>query len=286
MKPSLTGARGASALLLFLVAALSLGAAPVRVVSQTVGTDELLLALAKPGQIAALSQLGRDPAFSACAAEAAAYPSVQPNGDAESVLRFRPTLVLCTDYSRAELTEQLRRAGVRILVFNRYYSLEDDYANLRRLGAELGARERAEAIIAGCRERMAALKARLRGVRPVAVIAPSIYGLIPGSETTFQDLCDHAGAVNLAASLGHMRGHSAPPAEEMLRWPVERVVLGGSDAARALAPLRSLSPYQFMDAVRSGRAALVEPWQLSCVSHHRIDGYEALARALHPEAFR
>ena len=27
------------------------------------------------------------------------------------------------------------------------------------------------------------------------------------------------------------------------------------------------------------------PWQLSCVSHLRVRGYEQLARALHPEAF-
>ena len=37
--------------------------------------------------------------------------------------------------------------------------------------------------------------------------------------------------------------------------------------------------------VREGRAVRVESYQLSCVSHRRIDGYEQLARALHPEAF-
>ena len=36
--------------------------APVRVVSQTVGTDELLLALAEPEQVAALSHLARETA--------------------------------------------------------------------------------------------------------------------------------------------------------------------------------------------------------------------------------
>jgi iron complex transport system substrate-binding protein len=44
----------------FLAATFSFGA-EVRVVSQSVGTDELLLALAEPGQIAALSHLANDP---------------------------------------------------------------------------------------------------------------------------------------------------------------------------------------------------------------------------------
>ena len=70
------------------------------------------------------------------AALAASYPALKPNGDAESVLKYRPTVVLSADYSRAELIAQLRQSGVRILVFDRYATIEDDYANLRRLAAE------------------------------------------------------------------------------------------------------------------------------------------------------
>ena len=267
-----------------LATVLRAGPVSVRVVSQTVGTDELLLALADPGQIAALSQLARDPEYSAVAALAAGYPALKPNGDAESVLKYRPTLVLSADYSRAELIAQLRQAGVRILVFDRYATIEDDYANLRRLAGELGAQARAERLIARCQRRMAVLTRSLRGVKPARVIAPSVYGLIPGADTTFQDLCEHAGALNLAATLGHLRGHAAPPVEQMLTWPVDWVVLGGADLREALAPFLRLPPYEFMDAVKSGRAVLLRPYLLSCVSFHRIDGYEELARVLHPGA--
>jgi iron complex transport system substrate-binding protein len=260
-------------------------AASVRVVSQTVGSDEMLLALANPGQIAALSELAQDPEYSAVSRSARGYPTLIPGGDAESVLKYRPTLVLCADYSRAELVAQLRRAGIRVLIFDHYMTLEDAYANLRAVAHELGAEARAERLIAECRRRMAEVQRRLRGVKLVRVIAPSIYGLIPGADTTFQDLCDHAGAVNLAATLGHLRGNAAPPAEQLLTWPVDRMVLGGTNLATALAPFRHLSPYEFMDAVRAGRAVLVRPYLLSCVSFYRVDGYEELARALHPEAF-
>jgi iron complex transport system substrate-binding protein len=254
----------------------------VRVVSQTVGSDELLIDLAKPGQIAALSHLARDPNFSGVATEAGAYPQLSPGCDAEGALRFRPTLVLCADFSRIEFVTQVRRSGVRVIVFERYRTLQDSYANLRLLAAELGAEARAEELIAACEARVARLKARLSGSRSVRVIAPSTYGMIPGMDTTFQDLCDHAGAENLGATLGGLAGHAAPPEESMLVWPVERVVLGGSDRARALAPFLKLPPYQFMPSIREGRAVLIPPWLLSCVSHRRVDGYEILAEALHP----
>lgn len=258
------------------------------IVSQTVGTDELLLALAKPEQVAALSALSRESIYSAVATEAKGYPQLSRTADVEFVLRYSPTLVLCADYSSAELVAQLRRAGVKVIVFYRYYSLEDAYGNLRLLAREVGpsAEARAERIVADCESRVRALRERLRGVKPVRVIAPSTYGIIPGDRSTFQDMCDHADAENLAHTLGHLHGHAPTPDEQVLSWPVEEVVVAGDDLPSALAPFRALPPFKFMAAVSEGRAVLIKPWQLSCVTHHRVDAYEDLARALHPEAFR
>ena len=145
---------------------------------------------------------------------------------------------------------------------------------------------RAERVIADCRARVRALREKLRGVPPVRVIAPSTYGVIGGAETTFQDLCDHAGAINLAATLGHLRGHQPPPDEQMLTWPVDKVVIAGDAAAAALAPFVDLPPYKFMAAVRGRRVALLAPYMLASVTQYRVDGYERLARELHPEVFK
>jgi iron complex transport system substrate-binding protein len=257
-------------------------------VSETVGSDELLLALARPEQIGALSHLALEPAYSAVAEEARGYPHLRRDGDVEGILKYKPTLVLLANYSRAELVAQVERAGVKTLFFDRYGTLDDAYANLRRLAVELGpeAMRKAESIVADGRARIESLRARLAGRSRIRVIAPSTYGLIPGADTTFQDLCDHAAADNLAASLGHLRGHEPPPEEQMLTWPVDRVVLAGDDRQQALAGFLAISPYRLMPSVREGRVALLRPYQLSCVSHHRVEGYEELARALHPEAFR
>ena len=265
----------------------ALAAEPIRVVSQTVGTDELLLAVAAPDQIAALSHLSDDPMFSAVSEAARAYPKLTL-GDAETVLKHRPTLLLATDFSRSELIEQVRRAGVRVMTFDRYATLDDAFVNLRRLAAELGGDSpaRAEQVIAETQRRVVALADRLAGVQPKRVIAPSTYGVIPGRATTFQDQCEHAGAINLAATLGGLVGHAAPPNEQMLTWPIEYVVVAGESLEAALAPFRKLPPYAFMPAVRQNRAVLIAPYMMSCVSHLRVEAYEAIARGLHPERFR
>lgn len=258
----------------------------VRVVSQFVGGDELLLALAEPGQIAGLSHLAHEAEFSAVAEEAKKYPQVV-RGDAEAVLKYAPTLVLFADYSRGELVEQIRRTGIKTIVFERYHNLEDAFANLRLLAKELGpkAEARAEAIVADSEVRLRVLAERLKNVKPVRVIAPSTYGVVGGADTTFQDMCDHAGAINLAATLGGLRGHEPPPNEKMLTWPIDKVVVAGKSVDEALAPFLALPPYKFLAAVKEKRAALIEPYMLSSVTHHRVEGYERLARELHPGAF-
>jgi iron complex transport system substrate-binding protein len=105
--------------------------------------------------------------------------------------------------------------------------------------------------------------------------------VLAGRGTTFDDLCVHAGADNLARSLGRLDGFARLPAEAMLAWPVDVFVVGGQSGEFQQTP-----PYPQMMARRDIRVLRLAPWMLGCVSHRRIDAYEALARALHPEAFR
>ncbi len=262
---------------------LPLGAAhPQRVVSQAVGTDELLLALADPGQIAALSHISHDAEFSPVATEARRFPALK-DSDAESVLRFRPDLVLAASFTRPETLALLKRAGVHLVVLDRFDSLEDIYASLRILGRELGQEARAEAVITQCRSRVEALAARLKGVRAVRVLSAGVYPFTSGTGTTFQDLCDHAGALNVAAEAG-LKGHAPTPSESLLTWNIEVLVASGEGDLRAR--LGTMPHYRALPAFKAGRIVVIPDAMMSSLSHHRIATYEALARALHPERFR
>ncbi len=270
-------------LALLLVLALPLGAArPQRVVSQAVGTDELLLALADPGQIAALSHIAQEARFSPVAAEAKRYPMIRES-DAESVLRFRPDLVLATSFTRPETLSLLRRAGVHLVVLDRFDTLEDVYASIQLLGRELGQEARAQALIAQCRSRVEALAGRLRGVKPVRVLSATVYPFTSGTGTTFQDLCDHTGALNVAAEAG-LRGHAPTPSERLLLWHAEVLVV--SDDPGIQARLGEIPHYRALPAFKAGRLVPVPGPMMSSISHHRIAAYEVLARALHPDRFR
>ena len=256
---------------------------PSRIVSQTAGTDEMLMALADPGQIAALSVLSRNPDYCYDTDQAAKFPQLKAS-DAEAILRFHPDLVLMASFSRPETVAQIRRAGIAVILLDRFDTLEDTCADLRLIGQAAGHGDRAEALIASMRARVDALAKRLSGAPPARLLAPSTYGYIAGRDTTFDDLCRHAGAVNVAAEAG-LEGHAPIPAEQVLAWKVDALVLEGTDRAAALARVRQVAPFKYMDATIQGRCVLLPEALLATVSQHRVDAYEALAKALHPDRF-
>jgi iron complex transport system substrate-binding protein len=273
-------------LLTFLLAlpALLGAGGPARVVSQTVGTDDLLMAIAEPGQIAALSHLARDARFSPSARAGQRFPCLR-TGEAEDILRFRPDLVLVASYTQPETVALLRRAKVKILLVEQFDTLDDLFANARRIGQALGRQDQAEQLVREWQARVKVLADKLKGRKPVRVLAVGFYPFTAGRGTTFQDLCDHAGALNVAAEAG-LKGHVPTPNEKVLTWKVDQLVAPGEAGVDVMARLRDLAPYKFMEAFRQGRVVELPSSLMAATSQARLDGYEALARALHPEAFK
>ncbi len=117
------------------------------------------------------------------------------------------------------------------------------------------------------------------------VLSVGFYPFTAGSETTFQDICDHAGALNVAAEAG-LKGHVPTPNERILTWNVEVLVAPGEPGLDLNAKLREMAPYKFMPALKQGRVVSLPGALMATTSQYRIEAYEWLARALHPERFR
>jgi iron complex transport system substrate-binding protein len=260
---------------------------PKRVVSQAIGTDDILLALADPSQIAALSHLARDPLLAPNAASAAKYPALK-GSSAEDVLPFRPDLVLLTSFSSPETVAILKKSRVKLFILDKFETLEDVYASLRQLGDLLGKRQKAEALIESCRSRVSSLANALKGAKPVRVISAVPWQFISGSNTSFQDMCDHAGAINVAAEAG-IDGVVPLSAEKLLKWEIDALVGPTEHINESVASLadrlKEISPYRFLEAHKKGRVIEIPMALFMSTSHHRITAFEFLARALHPERF-
>jgi len=120
-------------------------AAPRRVASLNLCTDELLLMLAAPAQIASVTHLSRQEAETPLWRQARAYP--RNDGSLLSVVVLRPDLVVSMGGGIRDRTDISGRLGIPIvdLVFAR--SLSDVAENIRRLAAALGRPEAGTALL-------------------------------------------------------------------------------------------------------------------------------------------
>ena len=195
-----------------------------RVMSLNVCTDQLVLALADPGQILSLSALSDDADLSFHAAEAAAY--AKNRGLAEEVFLVRPDIVVTGTYSLHNTTQLLRHVGTRVETFDYAQTLESVAGAVRRMGAILGQEARAEAVAGAYEAELKALSAAQAADSPTAIIYEQ-NGVVLGSGTLADSALKAAGFRNLAAERGY---------EGMAPYPLELLVRDRPDLVLLASP--------------------------------------------------
>ncbi|WP_319518157.1 ABC transporter substrate-binding protein [uncultured Martelella sp.] len=209
--------------------ALDEGDAPARVVSINLCTDQMAMALAGEGQLISISALAVDPAVSAMAEEAAAYPL--NHGQAEEVFLLKPDLVLAGSYTTRETVNLLKRLGVPVAEFAPEASLEDVRENLLRMGHLLGREAAAERIVADMDEIRAALLEQPASDKTAALYYAN--GYTSGEGTLAGDIVADAGLDNIGISAG-IDGLGRLPLERLIMAAPE-VIIGGDSGYDAPA---------------------------------------------------
>jgi iron complex transport system substrate-binding protein len=132
---------------------------PKRIASFNVCADQLVVALADPGQILGLSPYASDPAISTIAEQARKYPRLALQ--AEAMVPLKPDLVLVGTWDRPLTQRMLRSLGFRVVGVDVTNDIEAGRAQIREIAALVGHPERGEALIAeldAARGRLAAAK--------------------------------------------------------------------------------------------------------------------------------
>jgi iron complex transport system substrate-binding protein len=258
---------------------LRLAAKPRRIVSQTLGADEILFALVPPERLVGLSTLARDRKYSNVVAEATRHPAPSIES-AEDVVRLNPDLVFVASYSRAETVELLAATGAPIYRLANFDDIEGVMGSIRAIGEAVGEQEAAERLVAGMKARLAAVVARRAGHPRPRVLSYS-GGFTAGKGTSFDDMLRYAGAINEASARG-LTKFPKLGAEQVLAWNPDVLVSGylpgEQDAVRArLAGGPGLAQ---TTAARKGQIILIEEPRFLAVSQYMVDAVEQIADGL------
>ncbi|MEM8570644.1 MAG: ABC transporter substrate-binding protein [Pseudomonadota bacterium] len=188
------------------VDAVDVDAAPARVVSMNLCTDQLALMLAAPGQLHSVSYLAVDPRNSALAEEARAHRV--NHGRAEEIYLMQPDLVIAGSFTTRATVSMLQRLGVPVEVFEPAYSLEEVRTRILQMGAVLGREAAAQALVEDYDRRLAALRSTVEQ-RPDAVLYYA-NGYTSGDKTLAGEILTAAGFDNAAVAAGFSSGGILP----------------------------------------------------------------------------
>ena len=258
-----------------------------RIVSTTLATDEILLALAPPERLLAVSIFADDAAVSNVTEAAAAVPS-RVRGSAESVLALGPDLLFAGAVGRPETQMLLAQAGVPVLHARTCNSFADIERNIRWVGTAIDREERAETVIATMRARLRRVTDRLGdGPRP-RVLLHNFGNYTAGRGSLFDEEVRLAGGINAASEAG-IREHGPLSVERALTLDPDVLLYtdyrADSRAPRDgdVGPLAAEPGYASLRAVREGRLYRLDERSSHSTSHHAVGTVEALAALLHPE---
>ncbi len=198
-------------LVLLVLVAAPVAAAPKRIVSLSLCADQYLLALADPGQIVALNRFSHDSSMSWAVAKARRLPGIR--GSAEEMLMLKPDLVFTAGFGTPAALAVLRSRKVPTVELPWDDHFESIERTTRLVAGAIGHPERGEALIAAMRQRLAAI-----GSPPGKGRIAAYYqrrGYLTGQGTLIDEMMRRAGLVNLAGAPDHPMLPSRMSVEQM-----------------------------------------------------------------------
>jgi iron complex transport system substrate-binding protein len=255
---------------------------PQRIISQTLATDEILLAICPPERIIAVSTLALDPQYSNVII--AARQVAQSVGDnVERILSLQPDLVLVASYTRAETLELLKTSAAPILRLTQFQRIEEIKNNIRLIGYAIGEEQRAADLIAQMSSEIQAILAKIPTTyQPPRVISYSLDHYTAGRYTTFDDIVKLIGAVNIAAEQG-IEQYAKVSDEQILTWQPQFIIsyaqLG--EFEQVYQQLLTNPAIAASEAGQAGRIIIVDNRYLLAVSQYIVKAIKVLADSLY-----
>jgi iron complex transport system substrate-binding protein len=170
-------------------------AAPSRIMSLNICTDQLLLALVPERRIASVTFMAREQVPLRFWPQAARIPVNY--GSAEEILAARPDLVLTGPFLAPLTRKVLKERGIPLVEVPLAENFEQIRAVTRQVASALHAEARGEVLIALMDEDLRAM-ARQKPAKPIRIVQWGNGGHVPGNSGVFGAMLGAIGAVSIA----------------------------------------------------------------------------------------
>lgn len=234
---------------------------PQRILTLSMGTDEIMLGLVPPNRLAGVNSLLDDPEDSNVVELARQIAVKITDPSVESIVSLQPDLVIVPDWGNLEQVAPLRDLGIRVVVCKGVHNIADIKETIQLLAAAVGEDARGEDVLRQMDDKMADIDGKIKSMAqktPQRVVLISLMNTYGGAGSTFDDACRYAGVINGLAAAGVHDGQ--PMSKEMLLKINPDVILlpsyhnhGQFNSGDFQQSFTNDPALQTLQAVRSGR---------------------------------
>ncbi len=266
---------------------LTIAAKPARIVSVSLGSDEILLSLVDPSRVVAVTANALDPAQSNVADAAKKIPNQLAKADPEAVLALKPDLVFISPFTDAAVIKQLKDAKLAVFLLNAPTSIKDIEGNITAIGAATGDETRAADMINTMESRLAAISAAVKNVKPLTVLYYAPDGYSDGPGTTIDEVITRAGGINAVAAGGIKDLFPQLSDEFVVKQDPDVILLAGFNSyAPGFVDKFNKNPnFQTLKAIKNKRVVVANDAHIGAVSQYIVEGVADVAALLYPDAY-
>ena len=268
---------------------------PMRIVSLTYGTDEILTSLLSPDRIASYSKYAGDGGISFLTKDEVSRVGRTVDMEPEHILALAPDLVIASTSTPMQTVEVLTRSGVPVYVSAIPTTVEEMKGKVRGVAKAVHEEEKGEAMVSDMESKLAALASKLSAVSPDkerVALGMSFRGILGKKGTLFSDVLRLAHVKDGAAVYEVPKGADAYLSLEILPKINPDVILlptwrvkAGDDTKAFEEGLLSNPALREVTAVKERRLVPFSEKYKYVMSQHVVDAVEAAARAVYPEVF-
>ncbi len=196
---------------------------PIRLVSMTLSTDEILFELYKPNEVFAVSYLATNKYFSHV------YNKIEKNthivgSDVESILSLNPDLIFIASYLNQDTKNALKLSGVNIYDIETLDNIKKLKKSIYEISLILDKKTEGLAILSDIDTRLNKVKDNASKMQnKPRVLFLSMNGYVRGSGTSFEEICNYANIINVASELG-FTGDKEIPYEILLKADIDYLI--------------------------------------------------------------
>lgn len=254
-----------------------------KIVSLTPATTEILFAIGAGAQV-----IGRD-TFSDYPAEAASVTDIggsMGKYNTEAIVNLKPDLIIAGGINPPELVASLETLGLKVYFLANPTTLEELYASINTVGSLTGNESGAAEVVSAMDLKAKEVDAKLAGItdRPVVYYELDATPYTAGPGTFVDQLIARAGGVNFGAKLDSAWAQIS--LEQLLLADPAFIILGDSAYGETAATVSARPGWEALTAVKDQKIFPFDDNLVSRPGPRLVDGLEALARLIHPEAFK